>query len=134
MRRPAVAFLLMCSLNAAAEADTPRAPITLDVRPVLCIVDRRTPACQMDFLVAWRSTIEGDYCLFSHFETAPLKCWSEASTGRHEEARRVERSFQYWLTGKDGDDPLAAVTVEVMTTETGDRRRRRQSRHVWDIL
>lgn len=123
-----ILLLLAGTIAAADESD-----VELDVKPVLCIIDRRTPACDMDFLVAWQSGIRGYYCLFSQQATAPLRCWTEATAGIHEERRSVDESFRYWLTRDDGDEPLAAVTVEVMSTET-DRRRKRRSRHVWDIL
>lgn len=129
MARVVTILLLLAGTIAAAEDGG----VELDVKPVLCIIDRRTPACDMDFLVSWQSGIRGDYCLFSQLTTAPLRCWSEATAGVHEEHRTVEESFRYWLTRDDGEEPLAAVTVEVMSTET-DRRRKRRSRHVWDIL
>lgn len=132
MGRVIVMFLVFAGA-VPAEADD-RAPVTLDVKPLLCIIDRRTPVCEMDFLIAWQSVVEGYYCLFRHYADGPLRCWNEAGAGRHEERRIVDKSFQYWVTGDSTDEPLAAVTVEVMTTETTDRRRNRRTRHVWDIL
>lgn len=137
MRRVLTTLLLLGSAAAGAqdEGTTNEAvDVELDVKPVLCILDRRTPACDMDFLIAWQSTLTGSYCLFSRFEESPLRCWREALTGEHRESHTVDTSFRYWLTAPGGDEPVAAVTVEVMTTETDDRRRRRRTRHVWDIL
>jgi hypothetical protein len=131
-----IAGLLLMLGGTAVVADDGVLPgdVSMDVKPVLCIIDRRTPACDMSFLVAWQSAVEGYYCLFSHLVTDPIRCWREADAGQHEERRMVDESFQFWLTSNGSDEPLAAVTVEVMTTETGDRRRKRRSRHVWDIL
>lgn len=134
MRLVAVLVVLLGGAMAVADEDAGPDDVSLDVKPVLCIIDRRTPACEIDFLVAWRSAVEGNYCLFNHFERMPLRCWRDDDAGRHEERRTVDESFQYWLTGDDAEGRLAAVTVDVMTTETGDRRRGRRTRHIWDIL
>jgi hypothetical protein len=123
-----ILLLLAGTIAAAEESD-----VELDVKPVLCIIDSRTPACDMHFLIAWQSGIRGYYCLFSQLATAPLRCWTEAAAGSHAEHRTIDESFRYWLTRDNGNEPLAAVMVEVMSTET-DRRRKRRSRHVWDIL
>jgi hypothetical protein len=129
----ALALLLLLT-GSAALADTTADAVSLEVKPLLCIVDRRTPACDMSFRVAWQSFAPGSYCLFNHFETAPLRCWTEALSGQLEERRVVDKGFSYWLTAHGSDQPVAAVAVEVMTTDTSDRRRQRRSRHVWDIL
>ena len=134
MPRITALLLLFGAVIAVAEDDTAANSVDLNVKPLLCIIDRRTPACDMDFLVTWQSTNRGYYCLFGHVDTVPLRCWSDADAGQHGERRIVAKTFQYWLTEDDGDEPRAAVTVEVMTTETNDRRRQRRTRHVWDIL
>ncbi|HEX6259319.1 MAG TPA: DUF3019 domain-containing protein [Woeseiaceae bacterium] len=130
----AVLILLFGSTIAVAEEDTAVNNVDLNVKPLLCIIDRRTPACEMNFLVTWQSANPSYFCLFGHVDTMPLRCWSNADAGRHEERRVVAKSFQYWLTEDKRDEPRAVVTVEVMTTETTDRRRQRRTRHVWDIL
>jgi hypothetical protein len=134
MRGAIALLLLLGGATALAEDDIAANHVDLDVKPLLCIIDRRTPVCDMNFHVAWKSTIHGYYCLFGHFATTPLRCWSRANAGQHEERRLVDSTFQYWLTADGTDEALAAVTVEVMTTETKDRRRKRRTRHVWDIL
>lgn len=126
--------LLLLFGSAMAQDRVTADQVRLDVRPLLCILDARTPACDMAFLVAWQSEIEASYCLFSELAADAIRCWREAAAGRHEERRLVERTFQYWLAANGSGEPLAAVTVEVMTTETTDRRRKRRTRHVWDIL
>jgi hypothetical protein len=118
----------------AAEPGADADGVSLKVKPLLCIIDRRAPACDRSFLVAWQSATTGYYCLFNHFVTTPLRCWNEASAGEHEERRLVDRGFMFWLTENGNDEPLVAVAVEVMTTETTDRRRSRRTRHVWDLL
>ena len=126
--------LLLLFGSALAEDRVTAEQVRLDVRPVLCILDARTPACDMAFLVLWQSEVEASYCLFSEFAADAIRCWQAAAAGRHEERRLVEQTFRYWLAADAADEPLAAVTVEVMTTETTDRRRKRRTRHVWDIL
>ncbi len=105
----------------------------MTVKPVLCIVDKKTPSCRMSFLVLWESDKTGYYCLFNDFGEAPVRCWSDELTGRTEDERIVQNDFQYWMTGDRGEQKLAAVTVEVLRMDSEDRRRKRRTRHVWDL-
>jgi hypothetical protein len=124
-------ILLLLLLPAFASADE---AMELKVRPVLCIIDERTPSCQMSFLVSWQSAETGYYCLFNDFGQAPLRCWSEQRSAELSDERTVNSPFNYWMAGEDEEAPLAVVAVEVLRMDTGDRRRKRRSRHVWDIL
>lgn len=105
----------------------------LTVKPVLCITDNRNPSCDMSFLVMWQSGETGYYCLFNDFTEAPVRCWSEERAGRLSDDRIVRENFSYWMTGSDPDSRLVEVTVEVLRMDSDDRRRRRRTRHVWDI-
>jgi hypothetical protein len=105
----------------------------LTVKPILCITDNRNPSCDMSFLVVWQSGETGYYCLFNDFTEAPIRCWSEELAGQLSEDRIVRENFSYWMTGSDPDSRLAEVTVEVLHMDSDDRRRRRRTRHVWDI-
>jgi Protein of unknown function (DUF3019) len=113
-----------------------RAPprVDLTVKPTLCVVDERTPECDIAFLVTWRSDRSGRYCLFNDLATAPLQCWNELTAGEHAEQRLVREEFRYSITGRDTATELAGVTVEVLRMDVGDRRRNRRTRHVWDLL
>jgi len=127
-------FLVCIPLSVTAADVATASSVQLKVKPVLCIIDRRTPSCDMDFLIAWQSPVLGYYCLHNPFVAVPLRCWSEADAGQHEERRIVEKGFMFWMTAEGSDEPVAAVEVEVMTSDTPDRRRKRRTRHVWDIL
>jgi len=105
----------------------------LTVKPVLCITDKRNPSCDMSFLIVWQSSQTGYYCLFNGFTEAPVRCWSEERAGRLSDDRIVGENFSYWMTGSDPDSRLAVVMVEVLRMDSDDRRRRRRTRHVWDI-
>jgi len=105
----------------------------LTIKPMLCITDNRNPSCDMSFLVVWQSGETGYYCLFNDFTEAPVRCWSEELTGRLSEDRIVRENFSYWMTGNDPDSRLAEITVEVLHMDSDDRRRKRRTRHVWDI-
>lgn len=107
--------------------------MTLTVKPVLCITDKRNPSCEMSFLVMWESRSTGYYCLFNDFGDAPVRCWSEKREGRLTDDRTVQTDFSYWMKGTDGEARLAQVDVEVLRMDSDDRRRRRRTRHVWDI-
>ncbi len=123
--------LLLLFLPAAlAMADD----VEMRVKPVLCITDETTPSCDMSFLVHWSSEESGYYCLFNDFGGAPLRCWSDERDGEHEDERSVQESFSYWMSERDGSVRVATVTVEVLRMDTDDRRRRRRTRHVWDLL
>jgi DUF3019 family protein len=107
--------------------------VRLTVKPVLCITDNRNLTCDMSFLVVWQSGETGYYCLFNDFTEAPVRCWSEELAGQLSEDRIVRENFSYWMTGSNPDSRLAEVTVEVLHMDSEDRRRRRRTRHVWDI-
>jgi Protein of unknown function (DUF3019) len=127
--------VLPAILTPALASDT-EGTLKLTVRPVLCILDRQTPHCNMSFLVHWESDHSGYYCLFTNFATAPLRCWSEERAGEFTEQRLVSEAFRYFMTpgASDAESELAAVTVDVLRVDDQDRRRTRRSRHVWDIL
>ena len=127
-----VAIALLVPLLAAASDETERT-VRLDVKPVLCITDRNKPRCDLSFIVVWQSTASGYYCLHNDFEDAPLTCWRDSRNGRTTDDRSVANSFSFWMTGQDPETRLAEVDVEVLQMDSGDRRRRRRTRHVWDI-
>ena len=129
MRHLLICFLVLLPVFATAEDE-----VQLKVRPVLCIIDERTPSCQMSFLVLWESAETGYYCLYNDFGESPLRCWTEQRSGEMNDERTVDTEFSYWMTGDDTESPLAVVAVEVLRMDTDDRRRKRRSRHVWDIL
>ena len=105
----------------------------MTVKPILCITDRRTPTCDISFLVIWETGKSGYYCLFSDFDEAPVRCWNQEVAGRHDDDRTVATSFSYWMTNSNHDLRLAQVEVEVLRMDSNDRRRQRRTRHVWDI-
>lgn len=133
MRRGWLAVCLVL-LSAAAAAQARAPALDLDVKPVLCIIDRATPACDLRFLVLWKSDATGDYCLFNDFDSTPLACWRDERAGEHTDRRAVSEGFRYWMTPEGDDRVLAAVTIEVLRLDSEDRRRARRSRHVWDVL
>lgn len=131
--RSAIALLFGIVTGAHAQSADSSAPtVDLRVKPLLCIIDERTPQCEMAFLVQWQSSRLGDYCLFNDFAPAPLKCWTGQRGGELMEQRVVRNEFRYWMA--DDASELAAVKVEVLRLADDDRRRRRRSRHVWDLL
>ena len=131
MQRPRTLLLLAAALLAAPLANAE--DVALTVKPVLCITDKRNPSCRMSFLVVWRSLATGYYCLFNDFGDAPVRCWSEEREGRLTDDRTVKTDFSYWMTGADPEARLAQVDVEVLRMDSDDRRRKRRTRHVWDI-
>jgi hypothetical protein len=127
-----VTLALLLPVLALAE-DQAGDDMRLTVKPVLCITDNRNPSCDMSFLVLWQSGETGYYCLFNDLTEAPVRCWSEEQVGQLSDDRIVRENFTYWMTGSDPDNHLAEVMVEVLRMDSDDRRRRRRTRHVWDI-
>lgn len=125
--------LLALLLPALALADETTDDVTLTVKPLLCVTDKRNPSCDMSFLVVWQSSSTGYYCIFNDFAEDPVRCWTEERTGQVNDDRNVRQNFSYWITGGDLASRLAEVKVEVLRMDSDDRRRRRRTRHVWDI-
>jgi hypothetical protein len=132
MKRFLAISLLLFPALAVAQSDADSG-MQMSVKPVLCITDERTPSCDMSFLVIWQSGDSGYYCLFSDFDDPPMRCWTEEDAGRLNDDRLVESTFSYWMTGDDHDNRLVEVKVEVLRMDNNDRRRKRRTRHVWDI-
>lgn len=133
MARWLASLLLLLPLAAAAdEAGDGEASLT--VKPLLCIVDARTPSCAMRFSISWQSRETGYYCVNSDLDSEALRCWDEARSGRHEDDREVTETFRYWLDRGEGEAELASATVEILRKDSDDRRRRRRTKYVWDLL
>ena len=133
MRHLLASLLLLAPLMAAAD-DSSDGEASLAVKPLLCIVDQRTPSCNMRFLITWQSREAGYYCVSSDLDDAALRCWGEAQSGRHEDHREVVETFRYWLNRGADQPELASATVEVLRKDSDDRRRRRRTKYVWDLL
>ena len=129
MMRLLAVSLLVLAVMPAAQADD----MILSVKPLLCITDSRNPVCEMSFLVVWESDERGYYCLFNDYTEAPVRCWNEERQGQLTDDRTVRESFSFWMTGTDAANRLAEVSVEVLRMDSDDRRRKRRTRHVWDI-
>ncbi|HSM29771.1 MAG TPA: DUF3019 domain-containing protein [Woeseiaceae bacterium] len=133
MRRWLAPLLLVLPLTGAAE-NSDDGEASLAVKPLLCIVDQRTPSCDMRFLITWQGRETGYYCVNTELENAALRCWDDARSGRHEDDREVTETFRYWLDRGAGEPELASATVEVLRKDSEDRRRRRRTKYVWDLL
>ena len=129
MMRLLALWLLVLAVTPTAQADD----LELSVKPLLCITDNRNTVCEMSFLVVWESGERGYYCLFNDYGEAPMRCWSEESEGQLTDDRSVRETFSFWMTGTDTANRLAEVRVEVLRMDSDDRRRKRRTRHVWDI-
>jgi hypothetical protein len=127
-----IAILLFATAIASAD-DSREESLQLRIKPVLCITDSRNPSCDMAFLVVWESADSGYYCLFNDLQDSSLRCWQEVRVGELVDERTVDQSFSFWMTGEDLASRLAQVDVEVLRMDSDDRRRRRRTRHVWDI-
>ena len=79
MRRLFLTLVAATAVHASHSAE----PITasLSVKPVLCIVDERTPTCSPNFQITWRAARLGDYCILRENDEEPLRCWSDSRSG-----------------------------------------------------
>jgi hypothetical protein len=126
------AACLLAALPAlAAPADL---PVTLVVKPLLCVLDKGATSCVMTFDVRWKSILAAEYCLNDGKQPAPLRCWASARDGGMQQQRQVSEEFVYWLTQPAGVERLAEVKISVLRVDSADRRRERRARHVWDVL
>lgn len=126
----ALPTLLLPGGLARAEA----ADVSLTVKPLLCITDKREESCALAIMVTWRSTEPGNFCLHNDLENAPLRCWTLANAGMLVDERSVRETFRYWITDGVSAGSLAEAALDVMTADSEDRRRQRPRRHVWNIL
>jgi hypothetical protein len=124
--------LTLLASGSTVRGQEPR--VSLSVKPMLCITDRREESCALLILVAWQSSRAGPYCLHSELATDPLRCWELAEAGMVVDERVVQTTFRYWLTNGASATPVAEATLDVMSADSDDRRRNRPRRHVWDIL
>lgn len=134
MHRLFRSFILcfLASCNPAAGADG--AAARLFVKPLLCVTDRETTVCSMNFNIRWKSEAAADYCLNDSASSTPLRCWTSAIGGTHEQKREVNEAFVYWLGAPGGAQRVAEVKIDVLRLDSADRRRERRMRHVWDVL
>jgi hypothetical protein len=116
----------------AVAADVPAA--RLIVKPLLCVTDRDSSQCSMNFDIRWKSVIAAEYCLGDSEQGAPLRCWARALSGTHSHKREVKEAFVYWLATPGSAQRAAEVKIEVLRLDSPDRRRDRRTRHVWDVL
>jgi hypothetical protein len=123
---------LFAALPALAPAADP--PVTLSVKPLLCVLDKGATSCMMTFDVRWKSLVTAEYCLNDGGQQTPLRCWPNARAGDLQQQRQVSEEFRYWLTPATGAERLAEVKISVLRVDSADRRRERRARHVWDVL
>ena len=133
MNRSFATFLCTAIVAITAHAEVQERPVTLRVKPQLCIISKREQACETSFLVQWESWLVGHFCLEDDSSATQLRCWEQESFGRFDEERVVNQSFSYLLKAPGHDPPLAEARVELMTIDSSDRRRYRRNRHAWSI-
>ncbi len=134
MNRLSTTLLALAGTILAFEGQAAEAPVTLRVKPLLCITDERNPDCDLLFEVEWKSGQPGNFCLGDDGSPSPLDCWEDADSGDFVEQRVVDQSFRYLLLRPGQLAPVAEARVELMTIDNSDRRRNRRSRHAWSIL
>jgi len=122
------------SLTALQAVAADPAPVRLNVKPLLCVLDKNATACAVTFDIRWKSALAAEYCLNDQAAPTPLRCWPSAVSGEHRHERVVTEDFLFWLSPPAGTPRVAEAKIEVLRVGSTDRRRERRSRHVWDVL
>jgi DUF3019 family protein len=130
--RARLTVLLGCLTALPSVAADP--PVRLNVKPLLCVLDKDATACTVTFDIRWKSTRAAEYCLNDEAQPTPLRCWPSAIAGEHTQERLVTEEFTFWLSPPAGAERVAEAKIEVLRVGSTDRRRERRSRHVWDVL
>jgi hypothetical protein len=130
--RARLALFLSCFTALQAFAAEP--PVRLNVKPLLCVLDKNATSCAVTFDIRWKSVLAAEYCLNDGAQPAPLRCWPSALSGEHSQERLVTEEFVFWLAPPAGTERVAEAKIEVLRVGSTDRRRERRSRHVWDVL
>jgi hypothetical protein len=106
----------------------------ITVKPSLCITDKRTPTCDLTFVIEWAAQSVALHCVRMAEEDDVLECWQDADNGATTAQREIARTTPVNLE-RDGEaQPIAETAVEVLQKDSSDRRRRRRTRYVWDVL
>jgi hypothetical protein len=126
--------LLLAACFTALDANAADPPVRLNVKPLLCVLDKNATACTVTFDIRWKSALAAEYCLNDEEQPSPLRCWPSAVSGEHRHERLVTQDFAFWLSRPSGTERVAEAKVEVLRVGSSDRRRERRSRHVWDVL
>jgi hypothetical protein len=132
--RALLRLLIAVCLVAPLPAIAADPAVRLVVKPMLCVIDKDATACAVNFDIRWKSVRAAEYCLNADAQPAPLRCWSSAFSGEHQQERLVSQDFAFWLTPPAGTERVAEVKIEVLRVGSDDRRRERRTRHVWDVL
>ena len=132
MRAHLILLISSCLVALPVAAADP--PVRLDVKPLLCVLDRNATSCAVTFDIRWKSALAGEYCLNDEAQPTPLRCWPRTTAGEHRQDRLVTQDFQFWLSPATGNERVAEAKIEVLRVGSADRRRERRSRHVWDVL
>jgi hypothetical protein len=132
--RARLALLIATCLMALPAVGADPAPVRLNVKPLLCVLDKNAASCAVTFDIRWKSVLPAEYCLNDEAQPTPLRCWPKALAGEHRQERLVTQDFFFWLSPGAGNERVAEAKIEVLRVGSADRRRERRSRHVWDVL
>lgn len=126
----AVGFWL---IGACAGAEDP-VPPWITVTPSLCITDARTDACDLRLEIRWEAVAIDLHCVRGQGDETTLQCWTAALDGETAVRRVISEPLEIRLEAGQDATVVAATLVDVLSKDVGDRRRRRRTRYVWDVL
>src|SRR5688572_14293337 len=106
--------LLIASCFMALQAAGAEPPVRLNVKPLLCVLDKNDTACAVTFDIRWKSVLAAEYCLNDEAQAAPLRCWPSAIAGEHRQDRLVTQDFTFWLSPPAGTERVAEAKIEVL--------------------
>ncbi|MGI9287117.1 MAG: DUF3019 domain-containing protein [Pseudomonadales bacterium] len=115
-------------------AEQSPATAELHIKPKLCVRGTSADQCELTVKIKWTGNEIGEYCLYSDFSDAPLRCWQRDASGQLQDQVSIKADLNYWLAWQPSDDELARRTLKVLTAKSDDRRRSRRRRHVWSVF
>ncbi len=122
------------STLSAAEASDGQPPVTLVVKPSICVAKRGETVCVSTMDISWQSGHISDYCLYSGRSVEPLQCWQGAAAGEFRDKVILDGDLEYWITESGQVRQLARAAVKLAALKPHRKQPRRRNRLPWSIV
>lgn len=94
----------------------------LVVKPDKCVALRRGQICYQRVRLEFRSLVQGGYCLLASDQSAPLKCWTGVTQGKHFYQLASDSAIQFTLVDS-ANKTLAETQVSIAWVYKKSRKR-----------
>jgi hypothetical protein len=101
--------------KAAAEAHQSMSvnQAVLKVRPSHCVVFREGQYCEKNIQIEWKTSNNGNYCLYVDESPESLMCWQNSAAGSFVMDKKITQSTSYFLRDKDSQEEIAHQIVTI---------------------